>query len=1067
MLRSMKHSVMRFLEEVFFFGIGFWCAGFMVPQDGRAETSPTTVVAWGKNNYGQTNVPPGLTDVIAVAAGATHSLALKADGTVVAWGRNSGGQTNVPANVTNVIAIAAGTDHSLALLADGTVAAWGSGGKAATNVPPDLTSVVAIAGGDYCSAALRKDGTLVTWGTGYFIKGTDRDAVSVAMCGNYAAVAKKDGSIWQYQLIPTSSSNDVIAIAGKWSTSLLALTREGTLVSPNGALISSDLTNIAAMDSGFELKVALKTDGTVVCWGADPFTNTNVPSTLRHVTAVAAGSNHGLAVIRPGPAFVLQPSSKVVSLGGSTVFHATAVGIAPRSFQWQFNGADIDGATNASLCLTNIATSRMGNYQCVLTGASATATSRAASLIVVPVCAWPGASYSWIPEGLTNAIALACGQGHNLALKADGTILAWGMNSKRQINVPAGLTNIMAVAAGAYHSLALRSNGTVVAWGDNAYGQTNVPSDLNNVIAIAGGSQQSLALKANGSVVGWGRSDARQIAAATKYLTITHIAAGNEINIALAPNGGVTTWGLFSGVTSDWKEMVQVGASYEHYFGLKADGTVTVAPRFSTSSLDTGLSNIVAIAAAGNQQLNSLVALKNDGTMAYWNTAASLTNHPQELKNVWSIAAGPYHALALLGEGSPCVIRQFGDTQPPLFGATSLHVMVTAAEPAQYQWRYNQENIPGATNATFTLSNAQFSADGAYSLLISNACGSIISSPMEVSVAPFICWDEYNYLFSQYTVPPDVREIAAMTADLLLLPDGSVRTRGWYAAPPPALTNAIAVASGSLHSLALKADGTVVAWGTNTLGQTDVPPGLTNVIAIAAKSYHSLALQEDGAMVVWGYSTNTPPALSNVVAIAVGDYHDLALRHDGAVVVWGDNTYGQTNVPAGLINVVAIAAGTYHCLALKRDGTLACWGNATAYVPAGLSNVVAISANGTENLALKADGTVVTWHLGYASDDKPKFTNVVAIAAGGYNLAFVSEDRAVFSPRLLHPTLAADSFAVSIQSRSGKVYLLEYKDSLDEQNWTALPLVAGTGRELTLTAPAAGGRQRFYRVQQW
>ena len=54
------------------------------------------VVAWGDNTYGQTNVPPTLTNAIAVSGGFYHSLALQADGTVVAWGFNGDGQTNVP-----------------------------------------------------------------------------------------------------------------------------------------------------------------------------------------------------------------------------------------------------------------------------------------------------------------------------------------------------------------------------------------------------------------------------------------------------------------------------------------------------------------------------------------------------------------------------------------------------------------------------------------------------------------------------------------------------------------------------------------------------------------------------------------------------------------------------------------------------------------------------------------------------------------------------------------------------------------------------------------------------------
>jgi hypothetical protein len=121
-------------------------------------------VAWGYNNSGQTNVPAGLANVTAVAAGIYHSIALKADGTITAWGGNSDGQTNVPAGLSNVVAISSGEFHSLALKRDGTVAAWGYNNMGQTNVPSGLMNVVAIACGDYFNLALKYDGSVVSWG---------------------------------------------------------------------------------------------------------------------------------------------------------------------------------------------------------------------------------------------------------------------------------------------------------------------------------------------------------------------------------------------------------------------------------------------------------------------------------------------------------------------------------------------------------------------------------------------------------------------------------------------------------------------------------------------------------------------------------------------------------------------------------------------------------------------------------------------------------------------------------------------------------------------------------------
>jgi Regulator of chromosome condensation (RCC1) repeat len=85
-----------------------------------ASTAQTTVqagtpLAWGENCCGQTDVPSGLTDVVAVSGGSEHSLALKSNGTVVAWGDGTFGQTDVPSGLTGVVAVDAGAYHNLAV----------------------------------------------------------------------------------------------------------------------------------------------------------------------------------------------------------------------------------------------------------------------------------------------------------------------------------------------------------------------------------------------------------------------------------------------------------------------------------------------------------------------------------------------------------------------------------------------------------------------------------------------------------------------------------------------------------------------------------------------------------------------------------------------------------------------------------------------------------------------------------------------------------------------------------------------------------------------------------------
>ncbi|MHB8671086.1 MAG: RCC1 domain-containing protein, partial [Acidimicrobiales bacterium] len=202
------------------------------------------------------------------------------------------------------------------------------------------------------------------------------------------------------------------------------------------------------------------------------------------------------------------------------------------------------------------------------------------------------------------------------------------------------------------------------------------------------------------------------------------------------------------------------------------------------------------------------------------------------------------------------------------------------------------------------------------------------------------------------------------------------------------LSGITAVSSRALHSLALRTDGTVVAWGYNNHGQlgnasttnssTPVQVAgvggtgvLSGVVAVAAGANHSLALRSDGSVVAWGLNSegelgngsttdsSTPvlvlgqnggPATSQVIAIAAGNAHSLALLNDGygSVVGWGSNYYGQLGegtaldfykgpvyvsapvsgggIAGNLSNIVAIGAGHYHSLAVANDGTTLGWG---------------------------------------------------------------------------------------------------------------------------------------------
>ena len=150
----------------------------------------------------------------------------------------------------------------------------------------------------------------------------------------------------------------------------------------------------------------------------------------------------------------------------------------------------------------------------------------------------------------------------------------------------------------------------------------------------------------------------------------------------------------------------------------------------------------------------------------------------------------------------------------------------------------------------------------------------------------------------------------------------------------------VAVAAGWNHSLGLRADGTLVTWGDNTVGQCNIPAPNAGFVAIAADGIHSEARRSDGSVVFWGAwnRDNGPVANEGFVSVAAGNMHSLGLRSDGSVVAWGYNAEGQCDVPTPNTGFRSISAngarwfGTLddgfsaHSLGLKLDGSIAAWG---------------------------------------------------------------------------------------------------------------------------------------------
>lgn len=732
------------------------------------------------------------------------------------------------------------------------------------------------------------------------------------------------------------------------------------------------------------------------------------------------------------------------------------------------------------------------------------------SVLLLTVAGGAGAVWAATP-------AVSAGGSHSLILHSDGTLWASGLNQTGQLGDGSGVNrstpvqvatgNWAKTSAGLNHSLAVKADGSLWGWGSNQFGQVGDGTTVdklspvrvgtaNDWVSVSAGGFSSFALKANGTLWAWGQNLAGVLGngneqnqsvpvqvlnpGASKYVAVS---TGGEHTLALQADGTLWAWGfnlhgqLGNGSVVDSLTPVQVGnatgwkaisAGGIHSVALKADGTLWSWGSNDNGQLGTGAADLVAHpapvqvgiasdwAAISTGELHTLALRRNgivfswgfnqggqlgDGTVISKSAPTSITS-PIQFNNVVALSTGGAHSLALLANGDIYAwgnnaLGQFGNgtvtpsTSPALVGEDSIN------------WTKSE---PGNAFTVALRSNGSLWAWG------DNAFGQLGDGSLTERLTPVeVAGAAKNWLTSASGLGHTVAVRANGTlwawgdngsgqlGDAAITDNATPQLIG-TTQPVSAANNWSTVAAGDFHSLALKADGTLWAWGDNSAGQLGIgsaDPNRTlptqvvttnpgsfdrNWVAIAAGGTHSLALQSDGTLWVWGdngsgqlgdssiaVSINAPSQLvvltppspgynSSWVAVAAGLGHSLALQADGTLWAWGSNFTGQLGngdatlpnppnqtSPVLVLNTlgtpyVSAAAGDSFSAARRADGSLWFWGvNTAGQLGIGIfdldpiphstplrentaaSDWTSVAVGGQHTVAIKSDGNLDAW----------------------------------------------------------------------------------------------------------
>lgn len=579
--------------------------------------------------------------------------------------------------------------------------------------------------------------------------------------------------------------------------------------------------------------------------------------------------------------------------------------------------------------------------------------------------------------------AVAAATAYTLGIKQDGTLWMWGQGFAGDGNVifvsylPRQIgEGYTAVAAGSAHTMALKADGSLYVWGSNAQGQLGVAtSDVCNpgtnssytcsftkrllgtgYTAMAAGGATSYAVRSDGSLWAWGNNSEGQLGDGTTQQRAGLVQIGSGFAAvsaygtsaaALTTSGSVYQWGGYTTnlPTKTGDGFTRIAQGVGSILAVKADNSLWGRGGNEQGMLGDG--GTAAVATFKQVGSDVAVVTASKASSALVKTDGSL----------WVAGSNGFGQLGLgdmASRSSPGLVGSgFTSVSTGGFYGTT---WASKSDGSRWAWgdnRYGEfgdgttasSNVPKriGTDTGFVMVSGNFAlkSDGSLWGWGSNVNGELGLGRSTLTEPPTKLGDGYAAVSSGgngYTT-------------LALKTDGSLWAwgmnwsgqlgyiategcNGTLAARPCSLTPKLvgtgyrAVSVGYAHTLALKLDGTLWAWGDNSAGQLGVASA-----DLCVQGTNYTAVNVTNAM---------PCALlpklvgSGFTAMSAGYQHSLATKADGSLWAWGTNYWGYLgdgNRTGSIVapkqvatGFVGIAAGGYQSLAYKADGTTWSWG---------------------------------------------------------------------------------------------------------------------------------------------